>query len=285
MNRKQSTNKPRINLAKLHELKSLLRKHELNTVCENAKCPNINDCFNKKRATFLIMGNICTRNCKFCNIGKTIQKPIKLDPNEPLNIANASKKMLLKHVVITSVTRDDLKDEGANHFAKTINELKKQMPQSTIEVLCPDFNNKKALLDIVINAKPDIFNHNLETVERLTPNIRDKAKYKQSLNVLKYIYEQKLITKSGIMLGLGETLEEIEKTIQDLKDVGVKIITIGQYYAPSNKHYPVKKLYTKDEFKEIELIGKKIGINYIYSNANVRSSYMAEEAFTALSKN
>lgn len=277
-----NTQKPKINLAELHNLKHLLRNHKLNTVCENAKCPNISDCFNKKRATFLIMGNVCTRNCKFCNIGSMNKEFLALDPKEPLNIANVSKKMKLKHVVITSVTRDDLEDEGASHFAKIIKELKDKIPDATIEVLTPDFNGKTALIDIVTKAKPNIFNHNLETVERLTPIIRDRAKYRQSLNVLKYIAQKNIITKSGIMLGLGESIEEIENTIKDLKSVNVQIITIGQYYAPSNKHFPVKKLYTSDEFKKIELMGKEIGIKHVYSGANVRSSYMAEETFDDL---
>lgn len=261
----------------LHSMKAKLRGLDLHTVCEEARCPNISECFCKGTATVMIMGDICTRSCKFCAV-KT-GKPAPLNPKEPQNVAALTKKLGLKHVVITSVDRDDLPDLGAGHFAKTINTVKKHNPSTTIEVLTPDFQGRPVCLDEVCQANPQIFNHNMETVRRLTPKVRSAAKYDRSLDVLKWVKEHypQQKTKSGIMLGLGETKEEVIEAMRDLYDRGCDLLTLGQYLQPTKKHLPVAEYVHPDRFKEYEELGQKIGFKAIFSGPFVRSSYLAEE--------
>ncbi len=267
-----------------HNLKRGLRAKGLHTVCEEARCPNLGECFKKGTATFMLMGNICTRACKFCAVKKGV--PQALDPDEPSKIANQILKLKLKHAVITSVTRDDLEDGGASHFALTINEIKKQIPQASIEVLTPDFQGKLADLKKVLGAKPDIFNHNIETVPSLTPQIRDpKANYQRSINVLRMVSKlrrtpdavRQTKIKSGFMVGLGESKKEILTTIRDLKDAGCEIITIGQYLMPSKAAFPVQEYIHPQEFEEYAVYGRSIGVAHMHCGPLVRSSYMAGE--------
>jgi len=272
--------KKKVRLSELHEVKKILRSSCLHTVCEEALCPNIDECFSKHTATFMIMGDVCTRGCRFCNV-KT-GKPSALDSNEPERIALAAKTMGLKYVVVTSVTRDDLNDGGAAHFASTVNEIKKKIPDASVEVLTPDFKGDNFCIDIVLNSKPDIFNHNIETVERLSPLIRPQANYKRSLDVLRYAASKGARVKSGFMVGLGETEEEMHKTMRDIKEAGVNIITIGQYFNPAKKSsVPVEKRYSDDLFKSLETYGKNLGFDYVFSGVYVRSSYMAGEVFNS----
>jgi lipoyl synthase len=273
------TYKKKIRLSGLHEVKKILRSSGLHTVCEEAKCPNIDECFSKKTATFMIMGDVCTRNCRFCNIKHG--KPVELDENEPKRVAETVLSMGLKYVVITSVTRDDLPDGGAGHFADTIKEIRKILPNVPIEVLTPDFNGKTNDIDTVLSAKPNVFNHNIETVERSSKDIRPQASYQRSLAVLKYAASKGGVVKSGFMLGLGENEEEIYQTMKDLKGAGVNILTIGQYFSPKGKggSWPVKKYYEQPFFDELAKRGAELGFNYVFSGIYVRSSYMAEEVF------
>lgn len=267
--------KRKINLSYLHDLKKILRSVNLYTVCEEARCPNIAECFSKGTSTFMIMGDTCTRDCKFCNV-KT-GKPKDLDKNEAENLLKAVKLLKLKHVVITSVTRDDLNDGGAHHFYDVIKKIKKE--GVTVEVLTPDFKENYKSIDKVLSAKPDIFNHNVETVKRLSKTIRPQADYSRSLNVLKYVKEKGFITKSGFMLGLGETESEIYETIKDIKKAGVDILTIGQYFSPKKSKYFVKKFYEESFFNTLASFSKKLGFKYVFSGIYVRSSYMASEVF------
>ncbi|MBN1114871.1 MAG: lipoyl synthase [Oligoflexia bacterium] len=272
---KSLTTKKKIRLSELHSLKTELRKAGLNTVCESARCPNISECFAKRTATFLIMGDICTRNCKFCNIATG--NPLPLDANEPEKLADLALKMKLMHIVITSVTRDDLPDHGAGHFAETITALKNKITGSKIEVLTPDFMGRNELLDIVFSAGPDIFNHNIETTEKLSAVIRPAASYTRSLNVLKYASGKAEHVKSGFMLGLGENDDQIARTIRDLNNCGVNILTIGQYFRPSASASEVVKIYSDDEFDYWYNYSKSLGFTHVFSGAYVRSSYMAGE--------
>jgi lipoic acid synthetase len=259
------------------ELKQLMRSKNLHTVCEEAKCPNIHECWAHRTATFMILGKVCTRACRFCAV--TSGLPTELDLEEPANVAQATVDMGLKHVVVTSVARDDLQDEGASIFAQTIRAIREKSPLTGIEVLIPDFNGRRELLEIVLEARPDILNHNMETVERLSDSVRAKAKYRRSLELLARAKEivpgQK--TKSGIMVGLGETQSEIVQTLRDLRDAGCDIITIGQYLQPSVKHLNVVRYYTPDEFAELKAIGKGLGFSHVESGPLVRSSYHAHE--------
>jgi len=273
-----NSNKPKIKLpseSNYFKTKAIVEKYNLHTICQSGNCPNITECWQAGTATFMIMGNICTRSCKFCSVNKG--KPLPLDENEPQRIAESIFFMKLKHCVITSVDRDDLPDGGANHWAKTINAIKAKNPNTTIEVLIPDFKGNKNSLDLIIEAKPDIISHNLETVERLTPMIRIVAKYQTSLSVLQYIAEKGITTKSGIMVGLGETKEEILQTMDDLLKVNCRIITIGQYLQPTKENIEVKKYYSPDEFNELKEIALAKGFRYVESSALVRSSYHAEK--------
>ncbi|MCX6113098.1 MAG: lipoyl synthase [Proteobacteria bacterium] len=252
-----SNYKKKIRLSGLHEVKKILRGSGLHTVCEEARCPNIDECFSKKTATFMIMGDVCTRACRFCNV--THGKPMVLDKNEPIRIAEAASSMGLKHVVITSVTRDDILDGGAEHFYKTITETRKALPSVSIEVLTPDFKGNTECIDIVLKAKPDVFNHNIETVKRLSKDIRPQADYERSLSVLKHASSGGFIVKSGFMLGLGEENDEIYQTMKDLRDAGVSILTVGQYFNPSGKSWSVKKYYEEDFFNKLKDYGKMLG--------------------------
>jgi len=247
------------------------------TVCEEAKCPNLGECWEKGTATFLIMGDICTRDCGYCNVKNGV--PAKVDIKEPEKIANIVKELGLRYVVITSVTRDDLKDGGARMFKETIKEIKK-VSSAKIEVLTPDFKGDTAAIRSVLSAEPDVFGHNIETVERLFPLIRPQADFKRSMIVLKRIKEidPKQITKSGLMIGLGESKEEVIKTMRTLRMVGVDIVTIGQYLRPRPDLEPVKKYYTPEEFLEFKRIALDLGFKHVESAPLVRSSYHAEEA-------
>ena len=254
---------------------SLLNERHLHTICSSGMCPNRAECWGNGTATFMIGGNTCSRNCKFCNV--TPGRPGPLDPKEIDNIVESIKTLGLKHVVITSVTRDDLPDGGAAHWADTIRAIKRECPGVTMEVLVPDFMGDTKLLDMVIEAGPEIISHNMETVERLTPSVRSVATYRRSLAVLEYLASRGVRTKSGIMLGLGETREEILATMDDLRSVGCSIMTIGQYLQPSRLHYDVREYVHPDTFAEYALIGKQKGFRHIESAPMVRSSYHAEK--------
>lgn len=268
-----------IDTEKTKLVRSILKHKCLNTVCEAARCPNKAECYSKNTATFLILGNICTRNCRFCNISGGIPEPV--DRQEPIKIAQAIKELGLKYAVITSVTRDDLSLQGADIFAAVITETRKLVPDIKIEVLTPDFEGVDDLIDIVVDAKPDVFNHNIETVQGLYQKARPLAQYERSLNFLKHIKERdpKMKTKSGLMVGLGETVEELEQTFFDLKNSDCDIVTVGQYMQPSKKHLDVVKYYTEEDFKLIETIAKKCGIENIVASGLVRSSYRAFETY------
>ena len=266
--------RPIIDTEKTRTVRRILKTNCLNTVCENARCPNKNECYTKHTATFLIMGNVCTRNCRYCNI--TCQKPEALDLEEPKHIAKAVKDLGLKYSVITSVTRDDLADGGAEHFANCIYKIRKISPETKIEILTPDFKNNKTSLDTIINANPNVFNHNIETVREVFKTARPQGNYDLSLEVLKYIKENSEIkTKSGLMIGLGETFEQIKQTLQDLYNVGCDIVTIGQYIQPSKEHLPVSKYYTMEEYEELKRLVTSIGIKHSQIGPLVRSSYNA----------
>lgn len=268
--------RPIIDTETTRNVRRVLRTHCLNTVCENARCPNKNECYTKNTATFLIMGNVCTRNCRYCNI--SCERPEALDDNEPMNVAKAVSDLGLKYSVITSVTRDDIQDGGARHFASCIDEIRKLSPNTQIEILTPDFKGQKEALDIIIHAHPDVFNHNIETVEALFKTARPQGNYRVSLDVLKYIKENSDIkTKSGLMIGLGETFEQIEETLVDLRSVGCDILTVGQYIQPSKQHLEVAKYYSLDEYEELKALARKVGFKNYQIGPLVRSSYNASE--------
>ena len=265
--------------------KTLVNKSNLVTVCQEANCPNITECWSKRHATFMIMGDTCTRACGFCDV-KT-GKPEKLDPYEDLKIANAVKKLSLKHVVITSVDRDDLTDGGSNHFKKVVETTRKKNPTTTIEVLTPDFLRKGDSYKKILQANPDVFNHNIETVPRLYLKVRPGARYFASLELLKNakINNSKIFTKSGLMVGLGEEHDEIVQVMDDLRSANVDFLTIGQYLQPSAKHYPLERYYHPDEFKDLENIAKSKGFLLVSSSPLTRSSYHADEDFARLQQN
>ena len=268
--------RPIIDTDKTRTVRRILKTKCLNTVCENARCPNKNECYTKNTATFLIMGNNCTRNCRYCNI--TCSRPDPLDLNEPFHVAEAVKDLGLKYAVITSVTRDDLSDSGAEHFANCIYEIRKISPDVKIEILTPDFKGNKDSLNTIIKANPNVFNHNIETVRNVFKTARPQGDYDCSLEVLKYIKDNSdIITKSGLMIGLGETFEDIEQTIVDLKNVGCDILTIGQYIQPSKAHLEVSKYYTPDEYEKLKQLAEKVGIKHYQIGPLVRSSYRASE--------
>lgn len=257
------------------QVKKIVRDHHLHTICTSGKCPNMGECWAAGTATLMILGDICTRSCKFC--ATQTGKPLPPDEQEPANVAESIKLMGLKHAVLTSVDRDDLSDKGAGHWAKTIDEIKRVNPTLTMEVLIPDFDGEPALVQKVIDAKPDIISHNLETVRRLTPQVRSRAKYEVSLNVLSIIAQSGITAKSGIMLGLGETREEILETMDDLLGVGCKVLTIGQYLQPTKMNLPVQKYVHPDVFEEYRKIGLEKGFRFVESAPLVRSSYHAEK--------
>ena len=264
--------------------KSIINKNNLNTVCQEANCPNITECWSKRHATFMIMGDTCTRACGFCDV-KT-GKPKSLDPLEPLKIANATKELNLKHVVITSVDRDDLRDGGAEHFSEVINETRKLNKNTTIEVLTPDFLRKGNAYKKVVEANPDVFNHNIETVPSLYLKVRPGSRYFASLELLKSAKKinNKIFTKSGIMLGLGEERDEILQVMDDLISAEVDFLTIGQYLQPSLKHYPLKRYVHPEEFEELKTIAKSKGFLIVASSPLTRSSYHADEDFSKMKK-
>jgi len=269
----------------LERMDSLLKELNLHTVCDSALCPNRGECFKKGTATFMILGDICTRNCRFCAIEKG--EPLPLDPEEPYHIAKAAKHLNLKHIVVTSVTRDDLSDGGAEYFAQTIMEVKKILPESTIEVLVPDFEGSWKALQIVIDAQPEVINHNIETVARLYQLVRPKAIYQRSLELLEQvkIRDKNIISKSGIMVGLGEKKEEVIKAMEDLREVYCDILTIGQYLKPSPHHLRTSDYIHPDKFKEYQKIGISLGFKYVASAPLVRSSYHAGEILKKVQSN
>ncbi len=268
----------------LEEMDLLLKEFNLHTVCDSALCPNRGECYKNKTATFMILGDICTRNCRFCAIEK--REPLPLDPKEPYHLAQAAERLQLKYIVITSVTRDDLPDGGAEHFAQTIVELKSLLPHSAVEVLVPDFNGSEEALQKVIEVQPEVINHNLETVPRLYPLVRPKAVYSRSLELLRQvkIRSKNIITKSGIMVGLGEEKEEVVQLMRDLREVNCDILTIGQYLRPSPRHLAVEEYIPPDKFEEYGKIGRSLGFKYVVSAPLVRSSYQAREIWENISK-
>jgi len=265
--------------AAYEEVRALLKKSRLHTVCKEADCPNIWECFSQRTATFMILGNQCTRNCRFCAVAHGIPDPP--DPDEPFRVAEAVIAMQLKYVVITSVTRDDLSDGGSSLFAQTIYEIRKKSPDTMTEVLIPDFQGNKDSLLKVAGARPDVLNHNLETVPSLYSLVRPEADYHRSLYLLKHVkeYNPNIPTKSGLMLGLGETSEELYKTFEDLLDSGCNILTLGQYLQPTLKHLPVERFVTPDEFDEWRKTALNMGFSQVASGPFVRSSYHAKELF------
>lgn len=266
--------RPIIDTDATRNVRRILKHNCLSTVCESARCPNKNECYTKNTATFLIMGDVCTRNCKYCNILCRKVKP--LDADEPKHVAKAVKDLGLKYAVITSVTRDDLPDGGAEHFAKCIYEIRSIMPGTKIEVLTPDFKNNKDALNMVIKAHPDVFNHNIETVREVFKTARPQGNYEESLEVLKYVKNNSDIeTKSGMMIGLGEDFEQIKSTLEDLHNAGCDIVTIGQYIQPSKEHLEVAKYYTLDEYEELKKLAASIGFEKYQIGPLVRSSYNA----------
>ena len=268
--------RPIIDTDKTRTVRKILKTKCLNTVCENARCPNKNECYTKNTATFLIMGNDCTRNCKYCNI--SCARPEPLDLEEPKHVAEAVQALCLKYAVITSVTRDDLPDGGAEHFANCIYEIRKLCPDTKIEILTPDFKGNKDCLDIIIKAHPDVFNHNIEAVQDIFKSVRPQGDYECSLEVLKYVKDNSdILTKSGLIIGLGETFEQIEQTLIDLKNVGCDIVTIGQYIQPSKHHLEVAKYYTPEEYDKLKELANKVGIKNHQIGPLVRSSYRAAE--------
>lgn len=254
----------------------MLKDLHLNTVCQAASCPNRGECFNRGTATFLILGPLCTRGCRFCNIATG--KPQPVDPDEPARLAQMVAELKLNHVVVTSVNRDDLPDGGASHFAKTIEAIRIELPSASIEILTPDFRNAPQAIDIIIEARPDVFNHNVETVPRLYRRARPGAVYQRSLNLLKEVGERsQIVTKSGLMLGLGETTDELRQVFDDLAAIRVSMLTIGQYLSPSKSHLPVVRYVSPEEFTMLGAEAMQAGIKKVISAPLVRSSYRAEE--------
>lgn len=260
---------------KFTQTKGIVESHALHTICTSGRCPNMGECWSRGTATFMIGGEICTRSCKFCNT--LTGKPLPLNPREPENVALSIRLMELKHAVITSVDRDDLPDLGAAHWVETINTVKMRNPGLTIEVLIPDFKGRKELVNMVVDAAPDIISHNMETVRRLTPKIRSAAKYDVSLSVLNCIAERGVVAKTGIMVGLGETTDEIYELMDDVLAAGGSVLTIGQYLQPSRKHVPVKEYIHPDQFKIFKEVALGKGFAKVESGPLVRSSYHAEK--------
>ena len=264
----------------LHSLKRDLRKKNLHTVCESARCPNIHECFHRGAATFMILGNFCTRGCGFCSVPKANPRKVDmaLDPCEPANVARMAAEMRLNYVVITSVNRDDLEDGGSHHFAETVREVREKLPNARLEVLTPDFCGDHAAVARVLDAEPHVFNHNMETVPRLYRKVRPQADYRQSLDILRFArsYRPDVLTKSGFMVGLGESVEEVHQLLRDLYDAGADIATIGQYLRPTRRNLQVARYVTPAEFDGFRDFGLKIGFKMVFSGPLVRSSYMAD---------
>lgn len=257
------------------EVASLVKQHDLHTICSSGRCPNISECWSRGTATFMILGDICTRKCRFCATASG--RPLPIDKNEPIKVARSIRVMKLRHAVITSVDRDDLPDGGASHWVETINAIRKECPEVVIEVLIPDFDGRTELLDQIINTSVDIIGHNMETVEQITPLVRSRAKYRTSLDVLRHISGSGKSAKSGIMVGLGETKEQVVQTLKDMAEAGVRRATIGQYLQPTADHYPVSEYVHPDTFAYYKEVAKELGFTHIESAPMVRSSYMAEE--------
>jgi lipoic acid synthetase len=256
-------------------VRSITKSHNLHTICESGNCPNMGECWGAGTATFMILGNICTRSCGFCNV--MTGRPLAVDKLEPKKVAKSINLMNVKHAVITSVDRDDLPDGGASIWVETINEIRKQNPRTTMETLIPDFKGRLKDIQPIIDVAPEVVSHNMETVRRLTRQVRIQAKYDRSLETLKHLYDGGIRTKSGIMLGLGETEKEIIETMHDLRKVGVVILTIGQYLQPSKKHLPVVNFITPEQFENYKKIGLSLGFQHVESSPLVRSSYHAEK--------
>ena len=267
-----------------NQVRALIEAGRLHTVCQEARCPNIWECYSHRTATFLIMGERCTRDCRFCSVAAGPPGP--LDPQEPARVAEAVERMGLTYVVVTSVTRDDLPDGGAGHFAATLHEIRRRVPGARIEVLIPDFQGDPAALDTVLRARPDVLNHNIETVPRLYPRVRPQADYRRSLELLRRAGEiaPGTPTKSGLMLGLGERPEEIRQTLQDLRAAGARILTLGQYLQPSPEHLPVEAYVPPDDFENWRRAALEMGFSEVASAPFVRSSYHAKESFNALTR-
>ena len=264
------------------ETKRIVESHCLHTICSSGRCPNMGECWGRGTATFMIGGNICTRSCKFCNT--QTGRPLPLDSQEPTHVAESVRLMKLSHAVVTSVDRDDLPDLGAAHWAQTIREIRRLNPETTIEVLIPDFQGCKELVEQVIEARPDIISHNMETVRRISPLVRSAARYDTSLEVIRQIAASGITAKSGIMVGLGETPAEVEELMDDLRAAGCQIMTIGQYLQPSHRHYPVAEYVTPEQFKRYEETGLAKGFTQVESGPLVRSSYHAEKSLRYLKK-
>lgn len=264
----------------LARLKSELRSLNLHTVCESARCPNIHECFHRGAATFMILGNRCTRGCGFCSVPKGNPRihDMRLDPAEPANVARMAAQMNLRYVVITSVNRDDLDDGGSEHFAATVDQVRRALPAARVEVLTPDFDGNRNAVACVLDAGPHVFNHNMETVPRLYRRVRPQANYRQSLEVLRFArtHSPKVLTKSGFMVGLGETEEETHGLLRDLREANVDIATIGQYLQPTRRHLPVAEYVTPDQFEKYRDYGLSLGFQMVFSGPLVRSSYMAD---------
>ena len=259
-------------------LRQELTRRGIHTVCQSARCPNIGECFSRGTATFLLLGETCTRRCGFCAIKTGRGEPV--DPFEPIKIATMVKTLGLRHAVLTSVARDDLPDEGASQFARTVRAIKTLCPDTTVEVLTPDFHARRDLIAIVVAAGPEVYNHNVETVPRLQKLVRPQASYERSLRVLEIVKElaPAVLTKSGLMLGLGETLEEVVQVLRDLRGVGCEVVTIGQYLRPTTRHLPVVRYVPPEEFAALERIGYELGFRYVFAGPFVRSSYLADAA-------
>ena len=261
-----------------HRVKALMRQKRLHTVCEEARCPNLYECWSKPTATFMILGDICTRKCGFCAVDTG--RPLAVDPHEPEHVADAAERMGLRHVVVTSVDRDDLPDKGAKQFVQTIDALRRRLPGSSVEILTPDFRGNEAAIERVIEAEPEIYNHNIETVPRLYRDVRVGANYQWSLQLIRMVADAGLsVTKSGIMVGLGETPDEVEDVMADLRDSGCRILTVGQYLQPSIEHLPIEEFVHPDRFAEYERIGREMGFDHVFSGPFVRSSFNAEEVY------
>ncbi len=264
------------------QVRRIVEKHGLHTICSSGRCPNQAECWSRRTATFMILGDICTRGCRFC--ATRTGRPLAPSADEPQQVAESVALMKLRYVVVTSVTRDDLPDGGARHWAATVEAIRSQNPDAVIELLIPDFDARPDLLDVVLASKPDIIGHNIETVERLTPLVRSRAKYRTSMETLRYLSSRGAVTKSGLMVGLGETDDEVLRTPDDLREAGVGIVTLGQYLRPSLEHYPVAAYITPEKFEWYRLRALEKGFAYCASAPLVRSSYMAEEALRSVVK-
>ena len=266
--------------AEYAEVRHIVEQHNLHTICSSGKCPNQAECWSRRTATFMILGDICTRGCRFC--ATQTGRPLAPDPKEPMQVAESVRLMQLRYVVLTSVTRDDLDDGGARHWAATVEAIRQENPDAAIELLIPDLDAKHDLLDIVLASKADIVGHNIETVERLTPEVRSRAKYRTSLETLRYLSSSGAVTKSGIMVGLGESDDEVLQTLKDLREASVRIVTLGQYLRPSLEHYPVAAYITPEKFDWYRQKALEMGFDYCASAPLVRSSYLAEEALKSV---